>query len=100
MAKQKDIQVGADHDLLFAAGDLVVGEAESQNLEHLLLTVPGGSKHEPATGAGVILWSKRRMNQSKAYTFLSSQLKRDGFINPEINIKDWNIGVSAERSEV
>jgi hypothetical protein len=52
-----DILLGADEDLLVAAGDFVTGEATAQNQVELLWTGPGDWKEQPTAGVAVATYT-------------------------------------------
>ena|SRR5690606_402602 len=99
MAKPQDIMLDQDNELVIAHGDFSVDVSEAQNLDHLLLSVPGSMKGDPSVGIGVIRWVKRRRSITEFYTEAKAQLKADGWINESISQNGGNIEVSAERDE-
>lgn len=99
MAKPFDIKLGSENELLIERGDFVIGDAEAQNLDHLLITMPGSVKSQPATGIGAVRWIKRQSRLNSLFTEAKSQLKADGWENESIDVVGSDISIQAEREE-
>lgn len=98
MAKNTDILIGNDIDLIVWGGDLVVGDSTLQNQYLILASQKGEFKEHPMFGAGIsdcvndddATYWKHRINE---------ELKRDGMTVRLIRIKKENLQISAEYNE-
>lgn len=94
----KDILLTATNALLITNGDLTVGEADGQNLEHLLMTVPGNIKAAPLTGVGLqIIGNSNLYDVRQAEGDIKAQLASDGWVREIIEFDGDNIYVKAEQ---
>lgn len=95
MAKNTDILIDNDIDLIVSCGDLTVGDSTLQNQYLILAAQKGEFKEHPMVGAGIsdcvndddATYWKHRINE---------ELKRDGMTVSEIRIKNENIQINAE----
>lgn len=95
MAKDKDILLNSDIDIIFAGQDLVIGDSTAQNQYLILASQKGEWKENPFVGAGIedmtndedtVYWKHR----------ISEELKRDGMTVMGITVKDNQININAE----
>ena len=95
MAKNIDILLDSNIDIMFADGDFVIGDSTMQNQYLILATHKGEWKENPYVGAGledmigdddVTYWKHR----------IREELKRDGMNVTEIEIKGNQININAE----
>ena len=86
----KDLLLDDDGDLKIINGDFVIGEAEVQSVERLLISKPGEWKEFPQVGCDI----KKSMNGSIG-RFLERnvrvQLESDGFSIEKLNITEKGI---------
>jgi len=95
MAKNTDILIGNDIDLILSGGDLCVGDSTLQNQYLILAAQKGEFKEHPLFGAGIAdsvndednTYWKHRINE---------ELKRDGMIVKKIEINGETIKINAE----
>ena len=88
-----------DHDLLIEEGDFVVGYADDQNLEDILLLVPGELKTSPLTGCGSAFVFKQRNGAELAAAAVKEQLQADGWQNVKYKHTADTVEVDAIRIE-
>lgn len=93
----KDILIGTDGDLLIQSGNLVFGEADSQNLENLLLLNVGDLKWNPMLGCGMIRLTNSRINPQILIRDITLNLKADGWKDIKVSITGMDIKVDATR---
>jgi len=92
-----DFLVDENGDLQIANGDFIIGEADAQEIEHLMLFFKGEIKEHPTTGAGLVQMLKKRAGQTAAMQEARKQLTDDGFDVSEIKINGLDIDIDAER---
>lgn len=73
-----DILLDENDDLLFANGDLVLGESVTQEVGILLRLNPGELKSDPILGAGLIRMIKSNAPKDKIKQRIKLTLQRDG----------------------
>lgn len=90
-----DILLDDDFDLVFADGDLVIGEATLQHQKILLLTEKGEIREFPTHGVGLRSW----LLDDEAGN-LNGRIKRefeaDGMTVESVNTQGGNIRVKAQ----
>lgn len=95
MAKNTDILIGNDIDLLMSGGDFGVGDSTLQNQYLILAAQKGEFKEHPMFGAGM----SDCVNDDDATYWrhrINEELKRDGMTVSEIRITNENIQINAE----
>ena len=74
-----DIQLEEDGTLKIEDGDLVIGDADFQNVANLLVAEKGSLKHDPIAGAGARrIIKKREADKGEIIREISLQIKREG----------------------
>ena len=97
MAKDRDILLNSDIDIMFADGDFVVGDSTMQNQYLILSTHKGEWKENPFIGTG--LEDMLNDDGSEAYwkQKISEELERDGMDVKEVKIiNNGQININAE----
>ncbi len=92
MKKTFDILLDDDFDLQIKDGDLVIGDASSQNVKMLLLASQGEYKDHPEVGIGIEK-SKNGAITRFMERDIRIQLENDGFDLEELTINEKGIGV-------
>lgn len=94
-----DFLLDDEFDLLIEDNDLVIGNADEQDMKLLLLTMKGEWKTQPLTGAGLERFQKSTADEAPAMVKeIKSQLAQNGFQN--IKVDSRTLGqpkVSADR---
>jgi hypothetical protein len=85
---RKDIQLDDNNDLLFANGDLVVGESDRQNVKLIVESQMGEWKEFPTVGFGIDNYLKKNRNDREFKRDLKVQLEQDGYKNTGIDLTD------------
>lgn len=93
----KDILLDSDGDLLLIDGDIVFDEANSQNIESLMMLNQGELKNSPLTGVGIIRVTNARINRQLIIRDIRMQLDVDGWKDTEVQFDGENINVSGLR---
>ena len=92
MATATDILLGPDYDLVFTeAGDLLVGESDSQHIGLLLLTSQGEWRADPLVGVGLARYQSAPYGPAQAQALqreVAVQLQRDGYQVLENNLSN------------
>ena len=95
MAKDRDILLNSDIDIMFADGDFVVGDSTMQNQYLILSTHKGEWKENPFIGAGV----EDMLNDDGGEAYwkqkISEELKRDGMNVKDVKINNGQIQINA-----
>ena len=95
MARNIDILLDSDVDIMFADGDFLTGDSTMQNQYLILATHKGEWKEKPFIGAGLkdmigdddaVYWKHR----------ITEELKRDGMDVKDIKINNGQININAE----
>lgn len=73
-----------DGELLFADGDLMVGQSDEQHVQDIVLSQKGEWKEHPLCGFGAINYIKSRVTTSEFKRDLKIQLEYDGYNNVDI----------------
>ena len=73
----KDILIGDDIEI--KNGDLVIGESDSQHIEHILTAKPGHFYQFPTLGAGVIDDLKGNKNRQSSKQNIKRNLEADNY---------------------
>lgn len=68
-----------DDDLLFANGDLVVGDSDAQHIRDTINAYPGWWKEFPADGVGVRSYLNSSGQQQQLAREIKIQLQSDGY---------------------
>lgn len=93
-----DLLLDENGDIQFDAnGELVIGEAEQQDVKLLLATRPGDWKEHPTTGIDALKFIKSREAKAALAREMNIQLSADGFLISNIDIDYPNIEVDATR---
>lgn len=95
MAKNRDILLYNDADLLFANGDLCIGESTLQNQYLILASQKGEFKENPMFGAGLSDYANDDDNTYWKHR-INEELRRDGMTVKKIEIKGETIKINAE----
>lgn len=95
MAKDRDILLSTELDIMFANGDFVIGDSTMQNQYLILSTHKGEWKENPNIGAGIV----DMLNDEDSETYwkhrITVELERDGMIVKQIKIKNSQIQINA-----
>lgn len=95
MAKDRDILLNSDIDIMFADGDFVVGDSTMQNQYLILSTHKGEWKENPFIGAGV----EDMLNDDGGEAYwkqkISEELERDGMDVEDVKINNGQIQINA-----
>ena len=95
MAKNIDILLDSNVDIMFADGDFVIGDSTMQNQYLILSTHKGEWKENPFIGAGI-----ENMTNDEDISYwkhcISEELKRDGMDVLELTIINNQIHINAE----
>jgi len=78
MAKDKDILLTADNDLMILAGDFVIGESEIQEVAMILQMSQGELKIDPLIGANLTTTIRGVRNDARIKRHIEKQLEMDG----------------------
>jgi len=84
-----DILLNDDLDLLIENGDFVIGDADEQIQELILLANKGDFRESPLTGVAIIKYLKSRMSPKlvdKLKQNINLQLQFDGFASSTTTI--------------
>jgi hypothetical protein len=93
----KDILLDTDRDLLLKNGDLVFDEADSQNIETLVILNQGDLKDNPLVGCNSFKLINGKVDPTAVKRAISIQLTGDGFQDQEISFNGAELYVSAVR---
>lgn len=96
MAKDTDILISTDIDIMFADGDFVIGDSTMQNQYLILSTHKGEWKENPFIGAGLEDMLHDEGGEAYWKHRISEELKRDGMNVGEIKINNGQININAE----
>lgn len=96
MAKNIDILLDSNVDIMFADGDFVIGDGTMQN-QYLILSTHKGEWENPFIGAGL----EDMLNDDGGEAYwkhrISEELKRDGMDVKEVKIiNNGQININAE----
>ena len=95
MAKDRDILLNSDIDIMFADGDFVVGDSTMQNQYLILSTHKGEWKENPFIGAGV----EDMLNDDGGEAYwkqkISEELECDGMDVKDVKINNGQIQINA-----
>ena len=90
----KDLLLGDDDDLDFVAGDLVAGDADSQDVGLILRTNQGDWRQSPLVGFG------SEVGRDQFVRDLDTQLRLDGFEDNHVALaEDGTLTIKALRHE-
>ncbi|WP_442589204.1 hypothetical protein ACSBL2_24610 [Pedobacter sp. AW31-3R] len=97
----KDILLDDNLDLAFEGGDFIVGDAEDQHQQLILLASQGSFRESPLTGINIISYMKTGFNRTQVDELKQKcrvQLQYDGYANAFIQINSFeDIQINAER---
>ena len=95
MAKNRDILLNSDIDIMFANGDFVIGDSTMQNQYLILSSQKGEWTENPNIGAGIV----DMLNDDDSETYwkhrITVELERDGMTVKQIQIKNSQIEINA-----
>lgn len=95
MAKNTDILIGNDIDLVLSGGDLCAGDSTLQNQYLILAAQKGEFKEHPLFGAGIADMVNDEDNTYWKHR-INEELKRDSMTVKKIEIKEETIKINAE----
>lgn len=95
----KDILLTEDNEVKTANGDLVVGDGDTQNLEHLLACNTGFIKDSPLTAMNLYRLTNARFMPQDVKRDVKVQLKADKWIKEIVLFENNVLTVDAVRSE-
>lgn len=75
-----DILLDDDFDLLIKNGDLVIGDADEQHLQLIVLLEPGQIRYSPLTGIGISKKLLSPLTLSK-----QDQIRREAYLQLELD---------------
>ena len=97
MAKNRDILLNSDIDIMFANGDFVIGDSTMQNQYLILSTHKGEWKENPFIGAGLEDMLHDEGGEAYWKRRIAEELKRDGMDVKEVKIiNNGQININAE----
>lgn len=97
MAKDTDILISTDIDIMFSNGDFVVGDSTMQNQYLILSTHKGEWKENPFIGAGLEDMLHDEGGEAYWKRRIAEELKRDGMDVKEVKIiNNGQININAE----
>lgn len=95
MAKDRDILLSTELDIMFANGDFVIGDSTMQNQYLILSSQKGEWTENPNIGAGIV----DMLNDEDGETYwkhrITVELERDGMAVKQIKIKNSQIQINA-----
>lgn len=84
-------------DVQIANGDFVVGKVDEQNVQLLLLTMPGQIRQSPFSGIGISQLINSEVSESELRHTINVQLKLDGVVKRKVTfLPDGNLNIEAE----
>lgn len=96
-----DLLVDSNNDLIVENGDFVVGEADQQHMESIIISSKGDWKQHPLVGVGINQYTNApltRIIKTELEKEMRLQLEVDGFKNIGITINDWtDIDITAKK---
>jgi len=96
-----DFILDDDLDLKIENGDFVIGDAEEQNQQLLLIASQGSFRASPLTGVNVAQYLKTGFTQlqiDKLNQKIKLQLQFDGYLRSDVKINSFeDIQINAER---
>jgi hypothetical protein len=95
----KDILIAENGAIVTNNGDLVIGDADVQNLQDLAAINRGELKTDPLVGLDLIKLNKKRLPGAADFGFVNQQLRGDGWVNTEVRRENGDTLIKAERSE-
>ncbi len=93
------LQTSIDGDLKIVAGDLVLGESDTQNVFDLINSERGEFKQYPQVGLGIYGYLNSEMDQYALTQQISIQLNADGF-NTSNMVVTFDNASSTEKIDV
>lgn len=97
MAKNIDILLDSNVDIMFADGDFVIGDSTMQNQYLILSTHKGEWKENPFIGAGLEDMLHDEGGEAYWKRRIADELKRDGMDVKEVKIiNNGQININAE----
>lgn len=95
MAKDRDILLSTELDIMFANGDFVIGDSTMQNQYLILSTHKGEWKENPFIGTGL----EDMLNDDGGEAYwkqkISEELERDGMDVRDVKINNGQIQINA-----
>lgn len=96
-----DILLDNDMDLAIERGDFVVGDAEEQHQQLILIASPGSFRESPLNGVNIITYLKTGFTQAQIDSLkqkIRLQLQYDGYARSVVEINSFeDIQINAER---
>lgn len=83
-----DLLLDKNGDLAIVDGDFIIGEADQQNVEALLLSNKGEFKEFPLVGFGAINYLKSNISEIEFKRDLKLQLEYLEYSNPKIDLSE------------
>lgn len=84
-------------DVKIENGDFVVGKVDEQNVQLLLLTMPGQIRQSPFSGIGISQLINSEVSESELRHTINVQLKLDGVVKRKVTfLADGNLNIEAE----
>lgn len=97
MAKNIDILLDSNVDIMFADGDFVIGDSTMQNQYLILSSQKGEWKENPFIGAGIEDMLNDEGSEAYWKRRIAEELKRDGMDVKEVKIiNNGQININAE----
>ncbi len=91
MAKQKDILLDENNDLIFRNGDFVIGESEEQEIKCILQSVKNDYKQTPEIGVNLIEAINKSGDGRELKQIIKLNLRADGKVNKRFKIDKGEI---------
>lgn len=91
----QDLLLDNNFELQIADGDLVIGDAVSQNQGLIIISQPGEWKEHPALGVGIESWLNDE-SPGDLKTQIRKQLKADGMKVNAISFADGQLNIDAD----
>ena len=96
MAKQNDILLDEEGDLLIQNGDFAIGDNEFFHIKTIVEAAKGWWKQYPYLGSNIIASINGEINQAKIQE-IRLNLESDGFKVKKIKVEDGSINIEATK---
>jgi len=99
----KDFITDSDGDITIQNGDILVGNSDSQHVEHIVIADKGHYRQHPLLGVGLLRYMNGNINPVALEQEIQMNLESDNYIVNEIQIDPNDlaqIDIDAERRNV
>jgi hypothetical protein len=97
MADSRDIILNEDNEIQFFSGDFLIGDSDSQHIQHIIEATKGNFLENPTVGVNITEYKNGNVTHDEISKRIRVELQKDGYYLNAIQVNQDEIKLDAQR---